>query len=153
MSRTTTIHAHIAYDLIDDTDPEVIAVEFLSQEIAGPYQARELGEQLDSLIRPDLPQSFVIDFGNVRTLGSTAFGAIVCFARKAESLCVCNLQEHLRLGATLIGLDECAEFAPSRRAAINAARRAAMRDQEATVDYPATWVEFDEAGDRAPESA
>jgi anti-anti-sigma regulatory factor len=145
MSSTTTIRAHIAYELIDDTMPEVTAIEFLSQEIAGPHQARELLEELDSLIRPDLPQYFVIDFGNVHSLGSTAFGAIVAFAHKVARPCLCNLQDNLKLGAALIGLQECTEFATNRRAAINQARRAAMQDQEDTVDYPASWVESGEA--------
>jgi len=140
MSTTTTIQAHIAYELIDDHNPDVVAIEFLSQEIAGPGHAHELGEQLDSLIRSDLPQNFVIDFANVRWLGSTAFGEIVSFARRVGRLCICNMHERLRLGAALTGLDDCAEFAANRQAAINGARRAAMRGQEDTVDYPASWV-------------
>jgi len=145
MSTTTAIQAHIAYELIDDTHPDVVAIEFLSHEIAGPSQARELGEQLESLIRPDLPQNFVLDFCNVRSLGSTAFGEIVSFAQKVGRLHICNMQNNLRLGAALIGLDECAELAADRRAAINGARRTAMRDEEDTVDYPASWVEFGKA--------
>jgi anti-anti-sigma regulatory factor len=143
MASNTTIHAHIAYELIDDSDPDVVVIEFLSQDISGPWQARELAEQLESLIRPDLPRSFVIDFGNVEALGSSAFGAILSFAREAVSVCVCNLPEQLRLGAAMIGLDECAEYAASRSAAINLARRAAMRDEEDTVDYPASWLDVD----------
>jgi anti-anti-sigma regulatory factor len=137
MSPTTTIQAHIAYELMDDTNPEVVAIELLSQEIVGPVQARELGEQLDSLIRPGLAQNFVIDFGNVRSLGSTAFGEIVTFAQKVGRLYVCNMQKNLRLGAALIGLDDWAEYATNRRVAINGARRAAKPGEEDTVDYPA----------------
>jgi anti-anti-sigma regulatory factor len=153
MSTTTTIQAHIAYELIDDHNPDVVVIEFRSQEIAGPVQARELGEQLDSLIRPDLPRNFVIDFGNVRSLGSTAFGEIVSFAHKVGRLSVFNMQENLRLGAALIGLDDCAEFAANRRLAINEARRAAMHDEDDTVDYPASWVESNEAAYHASRSA
>jgi anti-anti-sigma regulatory factor len=149
MSTTTTIQAHIAYELIDDHNPDVVAIEFLSHEIAGPFHACQLGEQLDSLIRPDLPQNFVIDFGNVRSLGSSAFAEIVSFAQKVGRLCVCNMQENLRLGASLVGLDECAGFAANRRAAINKIRRAARCDEEDTVDYPASWVESNEAADHA----
>jgi anti-anti-sigma regulatory factor len=142
MSTTTAIQAHIAYDLIDDTSPGVVAVEFQSHEIAGPLQAHELGEQLDSLIRPDLPGNFVIDFGNVRSLGSTAFNEIVSFAHKVRRLYVCGMDGNLRLGAALIGLDDCAEFAANRRSAINAARRYAMRAEDDTVDYPGSRIEF-----------
>jgi anti-anti-sigma regulatory factor len=84
-----------------------------------------------------LPRNFVIDFANVRALGSSAFGEIASFAHKAGRLCVCNMQENLRLGAALIGLEDCADFVASRRVAINEARRAAMCDEENTVDYPA----------------
>ena len=141
MSSTTTIQAHIAYELIDETHPDVVAIEFVSPEIVGPAHARELGEQLDSLITPDLPQHFVLDFGNVRSLGSSAFGEIVSFARKVGRLSLCNMKENLRLGSALIGLDDCAEFSGTRTEAINRARRAALRGQEDTVDYPASWIE------------
>jgi anti-anti-sigma regulatory factor len=141
MSTATTIQAHIAYELIDDHNPDVVAIEFLSEEIASPRHARELEGQLDSLIRPDLPRAFVIDFGNVRSLGSTAFGAILSFARNAGRVYVCNMPENLRLGAAMIGLDGCAEFFADRRSAINEARRASMDDEEDTVDYPASCFE------------
>jgi anti-anti-sigma regulatory factor len=136
MSTNTSTQAHIAYEVIDDTDPGAVVIEFLSHEIAGPSLARELGEQLESLIRPDLPQSFVLDFGKVRALGSTAFGEVVSFAHKVGGLHVCNMGDQLQLGAALIGLDECAEFAANRRAAINGARRDAIHCAEETVDYP-----------------
>jgi anti-anti-sigma regulatory factor len=145
MSSTTPMEAHIAYELIDDTNPDVVAIEFLSEEILGPVDARELGEQLHSLASLDVPQHFVLDFGNVRSLGSTAFGEIVSFARKSGRLYICNMQENLRLGAALIGLEDCAVFAASRRVAINWARRAALGDEEDTVDYPASWDESNEA--------
>jgi hypothetical protein len=44
-------------------------------------------------------------------------------------LWVCNLDDTLRLGASLIGLDDCAEFSFNRRAAIEAARSAATIEE------------------------
>jgi anti-anti-sigma regulatory factor len=137
MSVTTTSQAHIAYELIDDTDPEIVVIEFLTHEVASALHSRELGEQLESLIGTELPQHFVIDFANVRSLGSTAFGEIVAFARKVRHLGVCNMQDKLRLGASLVGLDDFVDLAANRRVAINQARRAAMQGLEETVDYPA----------------
>lgn len=136
MSTATTIQAHIAYELIGDTNPEVVAIDFVSHVIADPAHAHELGEQLDSLIRPDLPQNFVIDFGNVRSLGSTAFGAILSFVRKAGQVKVCNIPGTLRIGAALSGLDDCTEYASSRQAAIKLARQANSHDLEDTAEYP-----------------
>ena len=124
MSDTSTIHAHIAYELVDETAPKVVVIEFLNRAVADPNHARELGDQLRSLIRPDLPRQYVIDFKNVRTLGSTSFGEIVSFVRDVRraggQVKVCGLDPMVQLGATLIGLDDQAEFAPSRQAAIDA---------------------------------
>jgi len=129
-------HSHIAYETVGDQRPEVVVIEFLSHEIPGPLQAYELAEQLDSLIRPDLPRNYVIDFANVRSLGSTAFGEIADFVRRVGRVRVCNLDDILRLGASLIGLDDRVEFAASRHGAIRAARRDWRRGEEDTVDYP-----------------
>jgi anti-anti-sigma regulatory factor len=136
MSTATTIQAHIAYELIEDTNHDVVVIEFQSHDIASPVHAHELGEQLNSLIRPDSDHYFVIDFAGVRSLGSTAFGEIVSFVRKAAPVWVCNLDTTLQLGASLIGLDDCAKFAADRRAAINEALRAVRRNEEDTIDYP-----------------
>jgi anti-anti-sigma regulatory factor len=151
MSNTITGQSHIAFELIDEISPEVVVIEFLGHEIAGPSQAAELGKQLSALIRPGMPHRFVIDFSNVQSLGSCAFGELVSFARRVLRVYVCNIRPHLRFGASLIGLDDCAEFAASRRAAISAAMRAAMRDEDATIDYPASWLESDEAAYHACE--
>jgi anti-anti-sigma regulatory factor len=136
MSTATTIQAHISYELIGDANTDVVVIEFLSHVIADPVHAHELGEQLGSLIRPDLPQNFVIDFGNVRSLGSTAFGAMVAFAREAGQVKVCNIHGTLRLGAALSGLDDCVDYAISRQAAINLARNATRQALGDTAEYP-----------------
>jgi anti-anti-sigma regulatory factor len=136
MSTATATHAHIAYELIDDDNPEVVVIEFLSREIVGLQQAEELEEQLDSLLLADLPQNFVIDFDNVWTLGSTAFAGIADFVRGAWRVRFCNLDSTLELGAALIGLDGRVEIYESRQAAIRAARRDGRRNEEDTVDYP-----------------
>ena len=124
MSDTSTIHAHIAYELVDEAEPKVVVIEFLSRAIADPSHARELGDQLRSLIRPDLPRQYVIDFKAVRTLGSTSFGEIAAFVRNVRQVGgqvkVCGLDPMVQLGATLIGLDDQVEFAASRQAAVDA---------------------------------
>ncbi len=136
MSASTTTQAHIAYELIDDSNPDVVVVEFVTEEIVAPHAAHELRDQLDSLIRPGFPRSFVIDFGSVSTLSSDAFAAVLSFARQVDRLFVCNMRGNMRLGAALSGLDEYAKFFPNRRAAVNEARRAAMSQLADTVDYP-----------------
>ena len=137
MSTATMTCAHIACEPIGDDPPEVAVIEFLSPEICGPLYGHELGAQLDSLIRPDMPRNFVIDFSNVRSLGSTAFGEIADFVRRVGRVRVCHLDPMLRLGASLIGLDDRVQFCDSRQQAIRAARRDWRRGEEDTVDYPA----------------
>jgi anti-anti-sigma regulatory factor len=134
MSTKTPAQAHIAYELIDDAEPRVVVIEFLTRDIAGPAHAGELANQLDTLLSCELPHNFVMDFSGVRSLGSTAFGAIVSFARKARRLHVCNIPSTLELGAMLIGLDAWAKVASDRAAAIEGARRAALSET------PLNWV-------------
>jgi anti-anti-sigma regulatory factor len=139
MSTATAVQAHIAYELIEDTKHQVVVIEFSIHDLTSPVLARELGEQLSSLIRPQALQYFVLDFAGVRALGSTAFSEIVSFVHKARPVWVCNLDGSLRLGAALTGLDNWARFAANRRAAITEAERTARWDEEDTVDYPA-WT-------------
>jgi len=136
MSATSITQSHIAYELIDDTHPEVVVIEFLSREIVGTEAAHEFGEQLDSLISAATPRTFVIDFANVRAIGSSAFAELVSFARRVRRLSVCNMRNNLRLGASVIGLEDCAEFAVDRAAAIDSARRVASPNDQDTVDFP-----------------
>jgi anti-anti-sigma regulatory factor len=136
MSTTTAIQTHIAYELIENTDHQVVVIEFVSHDIISPAHARELGEQLHSLIRPQPAQYFVIDCAGVRALGSSAFSELVSFVQKAKPVWVCNLDNTLRLGAALVGLDNWAKFAANRSAAINEAERTARWDEDDTVDYP-----------------
>jgi anti-anti-sigma regulatory factor len=136
MSTATALQAHIAYELVEDNEHQVVVIEFASHDITSPARAQELGEQLSSLIRRQPLQYFVMDFAGVRALGSTAFGEILSFVRKAKPVWVCNLDETLQLGAFLIGLDNFARFSADRRTAIKEAERTARWDEEDTVDYP-----------------
>jgi hypothetical protein len=72
MSTATDIQAHIAYELIEDDKHQVVIIEFLNHDITSPHHAHELGKQLDSLIRREPPQYFIIDCAGVKALGSTA---------------------------------------------------------------------------------
>ena len=137
MSTATTTQTHIAYELIEDTNHQVVVIEFVSHDITSPTHARDLGEQLRSLIQPQSAQYFVIDCSGVRSLGSTAFSEIVSFVHRARPVWVCNLDHTLHFGAALIGLDNWARFAADRRAAIEEAVRTAQWDEEDGVDQSA----------------
>jgi anti-anti-sigma regulatory factor len=122
MSTSSIASPHIAYELIGASHPHVTVIEFLSKEILVPLHAQQLGEQLASLLRPGMPRRFVLDFRNVRTLGSTTYANIVAFARRVSSqggeVRVCNIRPMLRLGGDVLGLGEHVQFESSRQAAI-----------------------------------
>ncbi len=65
--------AHIAYEVINEAHPQLVIIEFLSHAIADPAHSAELAEQLASLVRPEFPKRFVLDFENVRLMSSSAF--------------------------------------------------------------------------------
>jgi anti-anti-sigma factor len=108
--------------LNDELHPQVVIVEFLSRAIADPTHAAELGQQLGSLIRPDLPNRFVLDFEDVRAFSSTAFGALVSFTLKVRQaggrVTICNMDEFVRFGADVLRIGDHAEFAEDRQSAI-----------------------------------
>ncbi len=114
-------NAHIAYEQIDK--PSAVVVEFLSHEIADPDHSSELSRQLAALVRPDLPNRYVLDFQKVRIFSSTAFGALVGFVlkvRKAGGVVVlCNLDEFVRFGADIIRLGDYAPIVENRHAALD----------------------------------
>jgi anti-anti-sigma factor len=114
-------NAHIAFESIDQ--PRAVVVEFLSHAIADPAHAAELGQQLRALIRPDLPNRFMLDFHRVHSFSSTAFGALVGFVlsvRKAGGqVLICNMEPFVRFGADLIRLGDYAPILADRSAALD----------------------------------
>ena len=124
MASRSCAQAHIAYESIGELEPKVVVIEFLTRDIGSPIVARQLGEQLCSLIDPDFPRYFVLDFKNVRMIGSSGFAEIVSFVRKAGRVVICNMPATLQLGAAMIGLEDHAAFARDRQTAIDAGMRA-----------------------------
>src|SRR4051812_404719 len=92
---TTMNQTHIAYDLLDRTKPAVVVIAFETHDLTDPTHGKELGDELDSLICPDLPMRYVLDFEGVRAMGSTAFCELAAFARRVRwwggQVTACNL--------------------------------------------------------------
>ena len=113
--------AHISYELIDT--PRAAIVEFLSHSIADPEHSSELSRQLATLVRPELPNRYVLDFKSVRTFSSTGFGALVAFVlkvRKAGGLVlICNMDEFVKFGADIIRLGDYSPIVADRQAALD----------------------------------
>jgi anti-anti-sigma regulatory factor len=134
MASRSTVSAHIAYELIGGLEPKVVVIEFLTRDLGSPIHSRQLGEQLRSLIDPDSPRYFVLDLKNVQMLGSTGFGEVLSFIRKAGRVAICNISPSLELGAAMTGLEDHAEFACDRQSAIDAGMRAIEWRHEAVVE-------------------
>ncbi len=113
--------AHIGYELIDK--PRAVLVEFLSHAIGDPEHAAELSRQLAALVRPELPNRYVLDFTKVRTFSSTGFGALVAFVLKVRKaggqVLICNMDEFVRFGADIIRLGDYAPIVVDRHVALD----------------------------------
>jgi anti-anti-sigma regulatory factor len=137
MSVATTEQTRISSEVLENTNYQVVVIKFLTHEITCSVDAREFGEQLESLIQPHSHRYYVLDFTGVRAIGSAAIGELVTFIRVAKPVWICNIDPTLRLGACLIGLENWVRIAADRRAAINLAERTAQWDDEDTVDFAA----------------
>jgi anti-anti-sigma factor len=113
--------AHISYERIDH--PRAVLVEFLTHAFGDLERASELGRQLASLVRPELPNRYILDFKNVHTFSSTGFGALVTFVLKVRKaggqVVICNMDEFVRFGADIIHLGDYAPILADRRAALD----------------------------------
>jgi anti-anti-sigma factor len=113
--------AHISYELIDS--PRATIVDVISHSIGDPEHAAELSRQLALLVRPELPNRYVLDFNKVRTFSSTGFGALVAFVLKVRKtggqVLICNMDEFVRFGADIIRLGDYAPIVANRQAALD----------------------------------
>jgi anti-anti-sigma factor len=126
--------AHIGYERIDR--PRASLVEFLSHAVTDPQHAAELSRQLASLVRPELPNRYILDFKAVRNFSSTGFGALVTFVLKVRKaggqVLICNMDEFVRFGADIIRLGDYAPIVADRQAALD---RLAAEDAPSGVPF------------------
>jgi anti-anti-sigma factor len=126
--------AHVDFEVIDQ--PRATLVGVLSHSIADPEHAAELSRQLASLVRPELPNRYVLDFKNVRTFSSTAFGALVGFVLKVRKaggqVLIYNMDEFVRFGADIIRLGDYAPIVADRQAALD---RLAVADAPSGIPF------------------
>ena len=136
MSARNTIGSHIAYELIDDRMRDAVLVEFVDPELTEPQQRASWVKSSTRCFGKTSRGISSSTLGTSGALDSAAVRAMRRVAHRVDRLFVCNVRDSMRLGTGLGGLDDCAEFVADRRTAINEARKAAMGDEEETVDYP-----------------
>jgi anti-anti-sigma factor len=115
---------HIARDIVDGAQ----IVEISTPSVADPKVASELKEQLFSLLQPDDPKNFVLDFKYVRMFSSTAFGAVMAFVlevrKRGGQVRTCSMDEFVRFGADVIRMGDYAEFHDDLTGALDSIRSA-----------------------------
>ncbi len=101
---------HIARDIVGHAQ----VVEITKTSVSDPLTASELKTQLFSLIDPQSPMNFVLDFKHVKTFTSTAFGAVMAFIlevrKRGGRVAICSMEEFIRFGADVIHMRDYAEF-------------------------------------------
>lgn len=111
----------ISYERVEN--PRATVVDFLSHSIADPDHSSQLSHQLTSLVGPDWPDRYILDFANVRTFSSTGFGALVGFVLKVRKaggqVLICNMDDFVRFGADIIRLGDYAPIVADRQAALD----------------------------------
>jgi anti-anti-sigma regulatory factor len=100
------VEPYIRWSKVDD----VAVVEVMVVELNQPAFAAEFGAELQSLLAAKASDRFLIDFKRCRYMSSTAFGALFRFIKDAGAagvrVAVCGLAEPLKLGASLLMLDQ-----------------------------------------------
>lgn len=100
------IPAHFQWDLVDG----VALVEILSRQINSPHLAQELGGQLMALFSSGATKRFVLDFHKTSYMSSTAFAAVLGFAKKVieagGKVRICSMHPDVRIGADILRMGE-----------------------------------------------
>lgn len=94
-----------------------VAVAYLTApEVRHPGPAQELGAELASLLR-DGHRRIVVDLSDTQYLSSTAFAALLGFAKKVGEakgeLKISGMQPDVLVGANIIGLGRIVELHPN----------------------------------------
>jgi anti-sigma B factor antagonist len=112
---------HIRLRMLKD---DVVLVEILTKDLQGPQLAQELGAELTQVTQQNWANRLLVDCGQVRFLSSTGFAVLFGLVKKIKEakrqLKFCKMEQALRLGAEIVGLDKVAEIHETQESAIKA---------------------------------
>ena len=102
----------LTLSMVDD----VAVVQVTTHELRFPNQAQALSYELGLVVVQDWATKTMIDLSRVVYIGSTAYAALVGTVKRAAEMGhvvkFCGLQEEVRIGADIIGLDTIADIFP-----------------------------------------
>ena len=111
---------HIRVSMVKD----VAVVEILTEELHGPALALELGTELAQVAAQEWAKRMLVNFQRVSFLSSTGFATLFKLVTRAKAegrqVKLCGMEEGVRLGAEIVGLDKLVEIHESERAALAA---------------------------------
>ncbi len=105
------------------TVKDVTLVEITTKDIQGPALAQELGAELGRVTSQEWAKKLLVDF-NARCayLSSTGFAVLFRVVREFKGaggqIKFCNMEQQIRLGAEIVGLEQVVEIYPTEAAAM-----------------------------------
>ena len=103
---------------------DVAVAQVTAHELRFPNQAQALSYELGLVVGQDWAAKTLVDLGRVQYVGSTAYAVFFGLVKKARelghSLKFCGLNQEVRIGADIIGLDRLAEIYPTEAEALAA---------------------------------
>jgi anti-anti-sigma factor len=104
---------------------DVVLVEVTSEDIQGPDRAKEfIGELLEAAGSDDDDRPLLVNLGRVQYLSSMGYSALFKMVKAARErrrpIALCNMQDHVRGGAEVIGLPLVVKIYESEAAAFEA---------------------------------
>lgn len=101
---------------------DVAVVEVLARELRFPHQVEDFSRELELVVAQDWAAKTLLNLSRTNFIGSTCFAVffrLVSQARAAgRSIKFCGLNEDVRIGADIIGLDKLAEIYPTEEEAL-----------------------------------
>ena len=103
---------------------DAVLVEVTSEDIQGPDRAKEfIGELLEAAGRDD-DRPLLVDLGRVQYLSSMGYSALFkvvkCARERHRPIALCNMQDHVRVGAEAVNLPLVVKIYESEAAAFEA---------------------------------
>jgi anti-anti-sigma factor len=106
---------------------DVAVVEIRTKELQGVQLAQELGAELALVNAQDWARRLLVNFRRVAYLSSTGFAEIFKLVSRAKAegreVKLCGMEQGVRLGAEIAGLDKVIEIHPDEASALRAFER------------------------------
>ena len=115
---------HLRLSMVKD----VAVVEIRTRDLRGPMLAQELGTELALVTVQEWARRLLVNFRRVTSVSSTGFAALFKLLSRARAegreVKLCGMENGVRLGAEIIGLQKLVEIHDDEAAALRTFARA-----------------------------